>query len=551
MKYLKLFNDTASYEAWKNGEKYVRPNVVFNEETGLVYEAYVEPTSPNVVCVYDVTDISYETKLTNSYGGRFISSMIVDGVEMEFDTYYQFDTIGEHTVEFVLNDDIDTLTNEFISSSPQLVSVSIPDSVTSIGKGTFSSCERLTEFKGNFAEDNGRLLVISNKIISFAPYGISEYTIPYNITSIGANAFSQCYSLTEVTIPNSVISIENGAFGGCTGKLNINCNIPSGSSQYSRPFNCNFNSITIGDSVTSIGDYAFYNSTSLTEITIPNSVTSIGDRAFSGCTGKLNINCNIPSGSSSGGGSFFDHNFNSITIGDSVTSIGDYAFYSNSSLTEVTIGDSVTSIGDYAFSYNRSLTEVTIPNSVQSIGQAAFYECISLTEVTIPNSVISIENGAFGGCTGKLNINCNIPSGDRDHSPFHNCKFNSITIGDSVTSIGDYAFYNNTSLTEITIGSSVQSIGQMSLYGCKSLREVTIPDSVKYIYGYAFYNNTSLISVYCKAITPPQPVVSGSWDTFKNNASGRKIYVPMESVESYKSAMFWGDYSNDIVGYNF
>ena len=128
-----------------------------------------------------------------------------------------------------------------------------------------------------------------------------------------------------------------------------------------------------GYSVTSIGDYAFSDCTSLTAVTIPDSVTSIGIWAFSYCT-----------------------SLTAVTIPDSVTNIGDYAFRYCTSLTEVTIPDSVTSIGDNAFSDCHYLTTLTIPDSVKSIGVAAFWNCSALTSVTIEGSVTSIDEKAFG-----------------------------------------------------------------------------------------------------------------------------------------------------------
>ncbi|MBQ3150551.1 MAG: leucine-rich repeat domain-containing protein, partial [Clostridia bacterium] len=126
-------------------------------------------------------------------------------------------------------------------------------------------------------------------------------------------------------------------------------------------------SITIGDGVTSIGDYAFRHCDSLTSVTIPDSVTSIGNYAFGDCD-----------------------SLTSVTIPDSVTSIGEGAFEYCDSLTSVTIGDAVTSIGDYAFYGCESLTSVTIPDSVTSIGNYAFEYCDSLTSVTIGDAVTSI-----------------------------------------------------------------------------------------------------------------------------------------------------------------
>ena len=111
--------------------------------------------------------------------------------------------------------------------------------------------------------------------------------------------------------------------------------------------------VIIGDGVTTIGEWAFLDCSSLTSVTIPNSVTTIGKRAFSDCP-----------------------YLTSVTIGNGVTTIGDWAFYRCFSLTSVTIPNSVTTIGSDAFSYCRALTSVTIPNSVTTIGNSAFYDCI-------------------------------------------------------------------------------------------------------------------------------------------------------------------------------
>ena len=202
--------------------------------------------------------------------------------------------------------------------------------------------------------------------------------------------------------------------------------------------------------VTSIGEYAFCDCTSLTSVTIGNSVTSIGEDAFQNCT-----------------------RLTSVTIGNSVTSIGYGAFNWCESLKNVTIPDSVTNIGDNAFYKCTSIKSVTIGNSVTSIGDCAFYECTNLTSVTIPNSVTSIGGSAFCDCT----------------------SLTSVTIPNSVTSIGRFAFANCTRLTSVTIGNSVTSIGRDAFAFCTSLKNVTIPDSVTSMGGYAFYNCTRLTSV--------------------------------------------------------
>ncbi len=287
----------------------------------------------------------------------------------------------------------------------------------------------------------------------------TELTIPAKIKDrfpvISIYSVSHCTSLTKVNIGDGVTTIERNAFSGCTGltSINIDENNPNYTSVDGVVYNKDVSeliicpngktSITIPDTVTSIGYGAFEGCTKLTTITIPDSVKSLGDYAFHGCTGLT-----------------------SITIPDGVTSI-EGAFYGCSGLTSVTIPDSVTNIRS-AFSDCTGLTSVTIPDSVTSIYHT-FSDCTGLTSVTIPDSVTDIAY-AFSGCTG----------------------LRSITIPDSVTSIGWGAFSGCSSLTSITIPSSVTSIGDGAFYGCSSLTSITIPDSVTYIGSDAFNGCTEL-----------------------------------------------------------
>ena len=238
----------------------------------------------------------------------------------------------------------------------------------------------------------------------------------------------------------------------------------------------------------------------------------------------------------------------SITIPNSVSLIGTYAFEDCNGLINITIPDGVTSIEDYAFQDCTALTSVTTPNSVTSIGERAFYNCTLLTSITIPDSVTSIGDHAFAGCSNLASATIGNGVTEIESYTFFGCNnLESVIIGNSVASIGYRAFEYCRSLSNITIGDGVTYIGASAFEDCESLTSITIPNSVTLIMDRTFYNCSSLKSVYCKPITPP----TGYSNMFDLNASGRKIYVPLNSVEDYKSTECWSRYANYIVGYDF
>ena len=358
-------------------------------------------------------------------------------------------------------------------------------------------------------------------------YGDFEYDVldsgTVKITKYIGNA-------EKVDIPaeiygKSVTSIGDWAFENCT----------------------SLTSITIPDSVTSIEWYAFQGCTSLTSITIPNSVTSIGDLAFDGCTSLTSIT--IPDSVTSIGKSAFYGctSLTSITIPNSVTSISGSAFSGCSSLTSIMIPNSVTWIGDWAFNGCTSLKSVTIPNGVMSIGEYAFRGCKSLTSITIPSSVTCIGDSAFEDCTSLTSIT--IPSSVTSIAArlFEDCtSLTSITIPNSVTSIGDDAFRGCTSFTSITIPNSVTSIDDWAFSGCTSLTSITIPDSVTEIGYSAFEGCTSLTS-----ITIPNSLTSIGYGAFEGCTSLTSITIPnsVTSIDGYAFGYYYDeeDYSSKKI----
>jgi hypothetical protein len=211
-----------------------------------------------------------------------------------------------------------------------------------------------------------------------------------------------------------------------SGVLGLGANSSSycvlGSTDYNGRVYCNMlKSVRIGNSVTTIGDYAFYNCSALASVTIPSSVTTIGSSAFNYC-----------------------YSLASVTIPNSVTEIDQRVFHNCYGLVSVTIPNSVTTIGGYAFRYCYSLASVTIPNSVTTMGNYAFSNCYSLASVTIPSSVTTMGNYAFSNCYSLA----------------------SVTIPSSVTTMGNYAFSNCYSLASVTIPNSVTTIGDNAFNNC-------------------------------------------------------------------------------------
>lgn len=495
---------------------------------------------------------------------------------------------GITNVVFAEGCGITSIGNRSFVYCSSLTSIAIPNSVTTIGDYAFYGCSSLAS------------VTISNCVasIGYAAFyscsGLTSVTIPNTVAVVGDFAFGSCSSLTSVTIPESVMTIGyGGTFQDCTALTKVqwnakNCIIEpfdKNTNGYYAPFinDKNLVEFTFGDKVESIPSWLCAGLAGLQKVHLPNSVTSIGDMAFNGCTGLTSPVYNahvfaymppsysgaytIPDGIESIAGHAFYRcaGLTSITIPNSVKSIGNDAFYECNNLTSVCISDlsawcnisfenyqdvthplfyaehlylngsevtdlkipdNVSTIKNYAFYWCKGLTSVTIPNSVTSIGNSAFSGCSGLTSVTIPNSVTNIGDNAFSICTGLT----------------------SVTIPNSVISIGDYAFNGCTSLTTITIPNSITHIGGRAFIGCTGLTSVTIPNSVTSIGYAAFAGCTGLTSVTCYATTPPEQLVymvSGNyiWPFYGVDCSQIPLYVPAESIEAYKAADGWKDFS--------
>jgi hypothetical protein len=316
----------------------------------------------------------------------------------------------------------------------------------------------------NFTTNNGAITITGYTGLG-GDVVIPAETNGLPVTRIGTNAFQLSTNLKRVTIPDSVTNIGELAFFNCAdlSAITVDTNNPTYSSVNGVLFNKDQTTL-IECPAGKTGSY-----------TVPSTVTGIEGSAFVGC-GLTNV-----------------------TIPNSVISIGNRAFWACASLTNITLSESITSIGEGTFASCSRLTSATVPNSVTYIGSLAFYGCFSLTNVTIGNSVSNIGDSAFASCRSLTHI----------------------TIPDNVTNIQIYAFYYCTSLTNVTIGTNVASIGIGAFCSCSNLTRVTIPNRVTTIGNYAFQWCTSLTGLFFKGKAP-----SAGSSVFDGVTNATVYYLP-------------------------
>ena len=364
------------------------------------------------------------------------------------------------------------------SNCTSIKSISVADGVSSIGQGAFAYCyslESLTiPFIGQNADGSGNAFIgyiFGNSSdnwdrASRVPSSLKTITLTGG-TALIAEAFKGCYNVVTINLPDTITSIGNYAFYECRALKNVN--IPNG--------------------VRSIGSDAFYLCQSLESIVLPDGIETIPYRAFYGCYSLKSIN--IPhSVTSIGEAAFVNFAGTEIVIPAGVTSIGRYAFDNCPNLVSVVIPDGVTKLEESTFSGCQSLKTVILPASVKEIGNNAFIMCSALQSIDL-SKVEKIGNSAFDCCSSLKNVD--LPS-VKSVGTF---AFGSCTSMERIEfvvldTLGYYAFYGCTALTYVDLGNSLEKIDECTFSGCTSLKTIYVPDCISFVGNNAFENCNSI-----------------------------------------------------------
>lgn len=293
-----------------------------------------------------------------------------------------------------------------------------------------------------------------------------------NITSIPSSLFYQCSKLETVNIPPTVLSIGGSAFSYCTNLLNIIGGINIGTIGTWAFQNCtSLCHIDLGKKLTTINPEAFQNCTNLASIIMPDTIDEIADNAFNGCT-ALPVIDNIKYADK-----YLikvvDKTLQTYNIKPGTVKIGPSAFADCKKLTNIILPNSIKHISGSAFRYCNNL-KVSLPTHIKSIGHEAF-NSTQIEEIILPDTLVTLGDSAFIRC--------------------QNAK--TIKIGTGLTEIPYNAFWNCSNVTDLIIGPNVTTIGGTCFMGL-AITSVTIPDSVVNLSPSAFYACQKIQTFYGK-----------------------------------------------------
>lgn len=390
--------------------------------------------------------------------------------------------------DVTLAEGIKLLMNRMFSYCTAITSITLPSTLTRVNSA-FIGCSGLTEITfpetvveiGSLADCTGLTTLSIPSNVNVNDFFCTNCTALTSVnfkgnvgTRISSTSFSGCAALTSVNIPTGVVTIGNNSFDGCASLAQL----------------------TMPEPLATIGEYAFRNS-GLTGITFQRNLTIIGKYAFDGCKDLVSIN--------------FPAN---------VTEIKEYTFNDCGKLKNIELPNGLIYIKDYAFNGCASLGKVTIPGGVQNISPGAFKNS-GLTEVILKEGVMSLSNNSFDGCLLLKKVT--FPTTMKTIGGFSNTGIKEIAFAEGATpeAISDYAFLNCDSLSTITLPNSIKSLGTGAFYDCDTLKTVKLPTGITKIAKQAFYH-----CGFLQSITIPQSVTEIGAEAFAACSKLTAISLP-------------------------
>ena len=489
-------------------DKFVLPSTIKSIEKCAFYD----PDGKELVLPSSLTNIDYspfeyinETPLhIISESARFVvrDQMLLDLQEDRLIVY--FENEGDEKVSVVIPESIRSIAPYAFEECNSICRITLPSSLISIEKYAFEECSSLININLPPALEN-----IGNFAFETCD-NLKKLILPASLKSIGDNPFN-CG--VEIVSESSRFIMQDGYLIDLQDGRLISCFVPV--SQLSMKKDC-----VIPEIVKSIGNNVFCDDADLNSITLPDSLTSIGDNAFKGSGLKA---FTMPSSLVSIGNRAFENTcLETISFPESLTRIGDYAFF-GTHLVEVSFPDSLTSIGKRAFQLTpikkivfpasletiedyvciecENLREVVLPSSLKSIGEGAFADCTHLEKVVLPDTLLSIGYGAFSYCKSLVNIKLPSSLASIGENPFQlseglkiesNSRQFAVRDGMLIdTKAGHLIAYVDTKQV-VTIPKTVSSIGKNAFYCSRDLKVVIIPPLVKNISEDAFHQCASL-----------------------------------------------------------
>ena len=473
---------------WYTVEGIEGGRVQFDPETGTITDCSLAVTVANIpekiagVPVTAIGDKAFASDASNSIYKELISVTIPEGVTSIGEGAFQYQ---EYLKNVSIPESVTSIGSFAFYLCFSLENVTIPEGVTRIEKYTFDCCRKLKleKLPENLTYIGDRAFWNCN--------GLKSITIPKNVEIIGDEAFHACYYLTSVSFPDSV-EISTGAFSECTRLTSV--------------------SIPVG---TSLEKQVFADCTGLSKVTISGGATSFGTSVFKDCT-------KLTSAGPTGSGCNIEYGWR--------TEIPANVFSDCSSLEKVILSDKIKTIGDSAFSNCTKLISAGPSGSgsnfeygwTSKIPTGVFKNILTLQTVNIAEGITTIEDSAFSGCTALATVEFPESLKNIGNSAFSNCKvLTNPELPDGLTAIGEAAFSNCKVIDGVTIPATVETIEASTFSGCSVLKNLTIPVGTTSIGSKAFANCTSLPEVLI-----PEGMLTIGVDAFSNCTSLASVKLP-------------------------